>query len=295
MIPARTVPTRRVAFTQEDGELPRHYVSGDLVMSHVVAVLSSLFPNGEDFFVRSVRAYRHEVTDPELNRQVAGFIGQEAMHGRAHRQLNEAFQRLGYPTRLIDRRTDQVLKAVERLAGGPVRLAVTAALEHYTATLAEVLLGDPRAQAMLDTEAVRSFFLWHALEESEHKSVAFDVYQQVDGGHWRRVVVMNAVTVGFLAAVVLATVGSLLRDPASWNLPRLVRSAVGLRRSPFLAPGVARRLRSYNRRGFHPDDWDATELTGHWREVLFGEDGTLTGRVEGPPRNTPPASPPTSA
>ena len=94
--------TRRIEFAYPADDLPRHYAGGDLVMSHVVAVLSSLFPEGEDFFVRTVRNYRDQITDPELKAQVAGFIGQEAMHGREHRTFNERLQPLGYPTRRID-------------------------------------------------------------------------------------------------------------------------------------------------------------------------------------------------
>ena len=75
------VHTRRMTFEYPDGEhLPRHFVSGDPAMSHIVAMLSAMFPDGEDFFVRSVRACRDDITDPVLAPQVKGFIGQEAHH-----------------------------------------------------------------------------------------------------------------------------------------------------------------------------------------------------------------------
>src|SRR5207247_7794237 len=104
-IPPRRIRTRRIEFDYPVDELPRHFVSGDPAMSSVVAVLSSLFPEGEDFFVRSVRNYRDRITDPELKQQVAGFIGQEAIHGREHRTFNHGLHTMGYPTRLIDRST----------------------------------------------------------------------------------------------------------------------------------------------------------------------------------------------
>src|SRR5206468_11517936 len=102
-VPVRSVRTRRIAFAYPPAALDRHYVKGDLVMSHVVSVLSAMFPEGEDFFVRSVRHYADRVTDPELKKQVAGFIGQEVTHGREHRALNERLQEMGYPTRRVDR------------------------------------------------------------------------------------------------------------------------------------------------------------------------------------------------
>jgi hypothetical protein len=277
----RIVRTRRIAFEYPVGELPRHYVGGDLVMSHVVTVLSAMFPEGEDFFVRSVRNFRDRIVDPELKRQVAGFIGQEAMHGREHRHFNERLQALGYPTREIDWVVKWSFKLGEQVLPKTVQLAITAALEHYTATLAEVLLTDPAARAMLDVDEVRSMLLWHALEESEHKSVAFDVYQEVSGNHLVRVGVMNAVTLGFLSGLVVSTTRSMLADRAARDPRRVARSLAGLRHSPWLTPAVLRHLRAYNRRGFHPDDRDATELLARWRAELFGPHGTLAPRLRG--------------
>ena len=96
-VPHRDVHTRRIRFAYPESGLHKHYVDGDLVMSHVVAVLSATFPPGEDFFVRSVRNFSDKITDPELKRQVAGFIGQEVTHGREHRELNRRAARDGLP------------------------------------------------------------------------------------------------------------------------------------------------------------------------------------------------------
>jgi predicted metal-dependent hydrolase len=257
-------------------------MAGDPVMSHMLAVLSSLFPEGEDFFVKTVRDRRDRITDPELRKQVAGFIGQEAIHGREHRAFNERLAAMGYPTRLIDRLTRYGLAALGRVAPEDHQLAVTAALEHYTATIAEVLLGNPDARATFGEGEVLNLLSWHAIEESEHKSVAFDVFQRVSGDHRVRVGVMNLTTAGFLGAVVLGTALSLSLDPSTWRHPvRTARSARRLGTSPWLSRAVRRRIRDYNRRGFHPDDHDATALLEHWRQALFGAEGTLTDRVKG--------------
>ena len=79
-------------------------------------------------------------------------------------------------------------------------LAITAALEHFTAVFAETLLGDERAQALLGSTEVRSMLLWHAIEESEHRSVAFDVYRAAGGTERRRIAAMRAITVSFSAS-----------------------------------------------------------------------------------------------
>lgn len=278
-VPVRSVRTRRISFDYPSGSLQRHYVNGDLVMSHVVAVLSAMFPEGEDFFVRSVRRYADRVTDPELKKQVAGFIGQEVTHGREHRELNERLQQMGYPTRRVDRMVKRSLAMQFRHLPPMIPLAMTAALEHYTATLAETLLTDPRAQALLGSTEVRSMLLWHALEESEHKSVAFDVYRAAGGSERMRIRTMRVVNVTFILGVTLHTIASLLGDRATYNPRRLARSIAALRYSPFLTRSVVRRIADYNRVGFHPDDNDNTELVERWRTELFGADGTLADHL----------------
>jgi predicted metal-dependent hydrolase len=278
-VPHRDVRTRRIRFSYPTGTRFQHYVDGDLVMSHVVAVLSGMFPEGEQFFVRSVRDARDRVHDPELLEQVAGFIGQEVTHGREHDELNERLAEMGYRSMKVDRHVRRLLAFVERIGSRRRRLAVTAALEHYTATLAECLLGKPEAQALLGETEVRSLLLWHALEESEHKAVAFDVYRAVGGPEWLRIWVMRATTLVFLGEVVVQTALSMLRDPATYRPLVLVRSLRALRHSPFLQRDVLHRVGTYNRRGFHPDDWDATELIERWRAELFGAQGALVDHL----------------
>src|SRR5688500_8076173 len=103
----RSIPTRRISFEASLQEVPRHFAAdGDLILSHVAAALSAVFPDGEDFFVRSVRHYRGQIQDPELKRQVAGFIGQEAMHGREHRAFNDRLAELGYPVKFAEKLTE---------------------------------------------------------------------------------------------------------------------------------------------------------------------------------------------
>jgi predicted metal-dependent hydrolase len=279
VVPKRDVRTRRIAFAYPTGSLDRHYVQGDLVMSHLVAVLSGLFPEGEDFFIRAVRGYRDQVTDPELQAQVAGFIGQEVTHGREHRALNDRLREMGYPTRMVDRFTNLLLIRSDRLFPRRFQLAVTSALEHYTATIAERLLTSPEAQELLGETEVRSVLLWHALEESEHKAVAFDVYRAIGGTERMRIGTMRLVNALFVPIVVILTAISLAGDRASYNPVRLLRSLARVPRSPFVAKVVRRNLLAYNRPGFHPDDFDATALLERWKAELFGTNGSLADHL----------------
>src|SRR3546814_16965350 len=56
-----------------------------------------------------------------------------------------------------------------------MQLAATCALEHFTATLANAILADPAHLAGADAEAQR-MWRWHAIEEIEHKAVAYDTW-----------------------------------------------------------------------------------------------------------------------
>ncbi|MCV7313962.1 metal-dependent hydrolase [Mycolicibacillus parakoreensis] len=267
------IRARRVKFTFPSGARHHHFVDNDLVMSHFVAVLSSVFPEGEDFFIRSVRNYSDQITDPQLQQDIKGFIGQESSHKSQHRMLNERLQAMGYPTAKIDRHVKRRLSRAERVYSTEMRLAATAALEHYTATFAEILLNDDDLLSLLDGSDVRSILLWHAFEEAEHKAVAFDVYQAVGGSERNRVRAMRIATTIFIIEMVLQTTRSLLRDPATYNPVRLLRSLNKFRKSPLFSRDALRRYASYTRPGFHPNDWDSTATLEHWSDELLDASG----------------------
>jgi predicted metal-dependent hydrolase len=265
-------------------DLPKHFAAGgDIVMSHVLAVLSSVFPDGEDYFVRSVEAARDDIDDPALLADVDGFIGQESWHGREHRVLNERLGELGYPTGAIGAYVRWLFHTRERFRNRRLHLGFTAALEHYTATLAETLLRDADARDEIGHDGVRSLLLWHALEEAEHKAVAFDVYRRVGGTEAMRMATMWLTHLLFVLETSIWTGISLALDGDARRHPaRVLRSAWRLRRSPFTRPEPVRQLFQYTRRGFHPNDRDTRELITAWRSKLFGPSGDLTDVYAGP-------------
>jgi predicted metal-dependent hydrolase len=263
-------------FERYVADLPKYFANGDIVMSHVLAVLSSTFPEGEKFFVRSVAAARDQIRDPQLLADVDGFIGQEEMHGREHQVLNDRLAQHGYPTRGIDSYVRGLYWVRERIQTKKVNLAFTAALEHYTATLAELLLSDEQAREAIGRRGARDILTWHALEESEHKAVAFDVYKAVGGGETMRIVVMFLTDLLFLFETSVMGLVSLVKDREAWRHPgRLARSIAALRHSPFVSLRAVRILAEYHRPGFHPNDRDTKALIAEWRQALFGDDGEL--------------------
>jgi predicted metal-dependent hydrolase len=262
-IRARPMPS---AHTGDD--LPHLFMSGDLLLSHMNMISSAMFPEGEDFFVRSVRHFRDEVHDPVLKRQVAGFIGQEATHSRAHDVFNEKLAALGYPTREIDRGTRVVMGLLERVLSPKARLAVTAALEHVTATLAEQLLDNEAHRALFDQPEVAELFIWHALEESEHKAVAFDVFRLVGGSERLRIRTMRIAMALGMPGMALGVLASSLADRKGRRQRGLRESWRHLKASPFANREIWRQLKSYNQPGFHPHHHDTTELVLRWRAEL---------------------------
>lgn len=270
--PERDVPTRRISFEEALRGLPKHFAEdGDIVGSHLIASLSAVFPDGEDFFVRSVRHYRDQITDPALKRQVTGFIGQEAVHGREHREFNSRLAELGYPTKTVERFTEKGLALRERIAPPASNLAATAALEHFTATLAEIILDDQRARDMIGHPEVANLFLWHALEESEHKAVAFDVYKAIGGSEFTRVTEMMAVSVLFplftsIHVYQLMKEAGEHRNWKSW--------AAGVNYM-FGKPGVFRKLLpaylKFYAPSFHPWNHDARDLVEQAKRRWLGD------------------------
>ena len=166
------------------------------------------------------------------------------------------------------------LKIRERLLPAKSNLAATAALEHFTATLAELVLTNEEIRDLMGDDAVRDLFVWHALEESEHKAVAFDVYKAVGGGERLRVWTMNFFRFGFVVGMALPGRAVAARATARPTAGACcAKSWRRVKASPIMDPALWRQLKDYNRPDFHPDDSDTTELVATWKAELFGEQG----------------------
>ncbi|MEB3031167.1 metal-dependent hydrolase [[Mycobacterium] nativiensis] len=267
-------------FRFEEPPSGRYFADDNMVLSHFVAELSASFPAGEESFIRSVRRVSDQITDPTLKRRAAGFIGQESTHGQEHRRLNAKLIDRGYRIAWRDSKSlrDKQLRREQKMSPR-VHLAMTAGAEHYTAVLAERILSSAELQAIPGTPEVWHLLNWHALEELEHKSVAFDVYRAVGGTELTRIAVMAFLIATTVPATLLAVAVSLARDPLARRHPvRLLKEGRGLLRGPFFS-GLLRDLLRYLRPGFHPDDVDTTALLELWQRKLFGDGGTLVDHL----------------
>ena len=167
-----TITPRDLAFGREAPH-DRWWLAGDPVATAFYNALSATFPLGERFFIDSVKQFRHHA-GPQLQEQIAAFIRQEALHTRQHVVFNDYMAGHGYDLAAMEARTKERLD-VARERHPIAMLGSTVAMEHFTAVMAHAILSDPRHLTGASDE-VRRMWTWHAMEEIEHKSVAYDTY-----------------------------------------------------------------------------------------------------------------------
>jgi predicted metal-dependent hydrolase len=240
-----------------DDSIPRYWFDGDQFKTLLFTALSCTFPEGERFFVRSVRHFQKDIRSKALREQVKGFIGQEAHHGKEHDEFNAFMERKGVPTAKEDAFVKEGLKRVDKMLSPERKLAKTAALEHFTAMLAELVLENDDFLAKMD-ERMLPLWLWHAIEESEHKSVAYDVYAEQVNSYWIRTSEMAITTLEFFGFTVFHYI-QLSRgvdDKVDW---RSIRQGLNWLLG---RPGWLRKIRrsylAYYLPNFHPSRRDST-------------------------------------
>lgn len=231
-------------------------------VTHFFNALSLLFPAGERFFMDSVRHYRDRIENPELKRQVMGFIGQEAMHTREHVEYNDLLQASGLPAHKLDKRLWAILNFARKVLPPSLQLAQTVALEHYTAMLADLLLDESSRRIEGSVDGYKQMWLWHALEETEHKSVSFDVWNVVIEPGVKRYLMRTGtmlVTTALFWLIVFDYHCALLRAHRRGHgkvrgMGKLVKFLYGPRHGVF--PGIALEWLRFFKPGFHPWDHD---------------------------------------
>ena len=265
----RDVPTPGdLAITVRDrrfgrgGAASRWWLNDDPVATAWHNALSATFPRGEAFFIESVKAHR-EGAPPKLAEEIRAFTQQEINHSREHLAFNRAASAQGYELGRIEAHVQQMLD-LARDRPQIVNLAATMALEHYTAMMAHLMLSDPRLFAGGDAE-LAEMWRWHAVEEIEHKGVAYDTWLHATRGwsRWQRwklkAIMMLVITRNFIPHRIRDTLDLLEQDGitgigARWRVLKYL----------FGKPGVLRRLIpswiAYFMPGFHPWNHDDRAL-----------------------------------
>lgn len=273
------IPPRRMDFVFAE-DTKRYWYKDSPFLTTFWTTLSTLFPEGETFFVDSVKNYRDQVKDPVLKAQVSGFIGQEAMHSKEHAAFNELADKHGFPAANLDRDLGYLLRFGRKVLPKKTQLAVTVCLEHYTAILAEQLLRDPMHQANIQDPEAMKLWMWHALEENEHKIVAYDVYNLVGGGYLQRTLVMLLTTLIFFSVVGIGHIRMLWADGKLFDIKNNLKGMWFLWGFKGLFPKLLPQYLDFFRPGFHPNDHDTVQLLDDWRQKMLSAGGVLYEQME---------------
>ncbi|ENW04526.1 metal-dependent hydrolase [Acinetobacter beijerinckii] len=259
------------------------YYEDNAVVTSLFVVLSAMFPPGEMFFIESVRNVRDQITDEKLLEDIRNFIAQEAFHSREHKSLNEHLIQSNYPEVVeIEALTKARLDNFRKLPKVE-QLAATVVMEHFTATLARLLLTDPLIKQKTTQES-RNLWEWHALEELEHKSVAFDALKAIGGNTVRNRRIALIRVARFIAPITFDYwIQILKRKDVKF-------SGKELKDAFYLAFGGVNRLGIFSRtfiemldvrdQHFDPLDMQTEQLEAEYREKLFGENGILKSSLK---------------
>jgi len=254
------IPVRRMSIDYPDAIGPRFF-DDNALLSSLLASLSVAFPPGERFFIDSVRHYLDAIDDPTLRAQIRGFIGQEANHTKEHLAFNAFLERAGYPAMAMQRWVEKRLKRIAEIGPPEANLARTAALEHFTAILATAMLERPALLETMHPQAAK-LWAWHAIEEIEHRAVAFDVYREVVDDEALRLRTMRRVTVLFVTIVSARTVLMLRATGALTDVRGNLRGLRRLLGRDGLLRRILPRYLAYYGADFHPSELDP----GEWVE-----------------------------
>jgi len=251
------------------------WFGGDPLKSAIWDGFAVLLPDGERFFIRSLRQYIDQIDDPMVRQDIQGYAVQEAFHSREHEAYNQALRRLGHD---VDAMEAEARAVLSEATGAFSRLLVTCALEQWTYALARAWLLRPHLYRD-SRPAYRRLWIWHALEEIEHSSVSLRVLHAVTphlSGRRRylaRIRGMNFVLARVLPMalrniVAMARTSGVAMGARDWL--RLMWLLIG-------QPGVARAallpVLAYYRPGYSGDRPEDARLVQQGRAALAAELG----------------------
>jgi len=249
-----------------DSEIPRYWFNDNPVITHNFNGYNLLFPEFERFFVRSVLHYKNQIKDEALLEQIKGFAGQESNHAHVHQDYFKVLEQQGYKITRFLRWYKNYASFIERMAPPKLRLSLTAAAEHYTASIAGIVLSHPELLENVHP-TMRKLVVWHSAEEVEHRSVAFDVMQAVGVSYSTRILAFIMTSMDMLLWSTLSTVMLLWQDKISpWRSFKYKRQYS--KKFTGINKNMRKLLLAYFRKDFHPSDVDfMQEAHEHLKQV----------------------------
>jgi predicted metal-dependent hydrolase len=269
---------RNVELSYDANKSYSFYYEENPVITSLFVVLSAMFPPGEMFFIESIRNVRNQIKDEKLLEDIRAFIAQEAFHSREHKTLNNHLIHSNYPEVIeIEAKTKARLDKLRKLSTVE-QVAATVVMEHYTATLARLLLTDQLIKRKTTQES-RNLWEWHALEELEHKSVAFDVLNAIGGNSSKnRKLALARVAKLIMPIMFEYWIKILKRKDIRFTLKQLKDGVYlgfgGINRLGILSKAFVDML-DVREESFDPLNMQTERLEAEFREKLFGQEGFL--------------------
>jgi predicted metal-dependent hydrolase len=252
-------------------QTPTVWYGGNPVLTNFMAGFFASFPRGERWMIKVVREFREQVRDDAtLHKETSAFIGQEGHHATEHAVCNDFMASRGVPMGDVDGMVRWTIALFERHTAKQ-RLAIVGGAEHLTALFGELTLAHPQILEQVHPD-VRPLFIWHAIEELEHKAVTYDLYEALDGSYARRVYGYSLLTGLFMVFAAMGTLKLSIADRSIFK-PRATAGALWWmfgagKRGGYIRRDVLPRLLEFYRPGFHPWDRDDSHLIEQWRPVL---------------------------
>lgn len=238
--------------------VPARWNGGDAFRSAFFNALSMSFPVGEQYFMDSVRAGLKALPGEKqqsFSAEVQGFVGQEATHRRIHALFNGHLEKLGF-NNVLERRA---AKRIRDNAHLDVRMhvAATAATEHLTAMFADWMFHHPEALQGAEPR-LQTLWMWHAAEEAEHCSTAFDVYRALGGTERWRLRLLRYITWTFAMDITRQTIRNLWQDDSLFKWSTWQSAAKLLFAKDGMICGNHASWSAYKAPTFHPRQQDTS-------------------------------------
>ncbi|MBC9228239.1 metal-dependent hydrolase [bacterium SPL81] len=277
----KSIPIRHLAIGFEGKQVDLSFYMNNQFATIFFATLSVFLTYGEDLVIETARHHRDLLKDPILKQRVTSLIGQEAIHSKLHNEFNDAIVDLDYPVRLYRFLGEKFFEHIFLKFPQPLKLSMMAGIEHFTAVLAEYMMAHEQNFYFSDDAKTRALWMWHMLEESEHKDVAYDVYQTLNGNYALRISGFFLAYFTILGLIPFsATMVPILRKPQEMLTAKFwkdARRGVKLIFSPKdgVFGSTQGRIFDYLRTDFHPNDHDASAYFSYYEKKLLSEGGAL--------------------
>jgi predicted metal-dependent hydrolase len=277
------IPIRHMDFQFDAKDVDTTFFRNTELATAYFEALSIFLTFGEDLVIDTARYHRQFLKDPVLKQRVTALIGQEAIHSKMHNEFNDALAKHRFPVAFYRFLADNVFEYGFKRLPNRMQLSLMAGIEHFTAVLSEYMMKHEDIFFETNDEKQRALWMWHMLEESEHKDIAYDVYQTLSGSYSLRVsgFALAAFTIMFLVPLG-GSIIPVIRKPSnlfSFRYWKDVKASLALLAGPKegVYGSTINHILDYLRPDFHPNDHDTSAYLEYYKEKLLNpKTGLLT-------------------